>query len=165
MTSATSFEHRSAIAPLALAAVLLLGGSSAALAQSFTQSGANSTSPVNLLPFVGSPTFLDFTGNQVNIGNSAPGSFAALAGAVLLADGLTIASGEHAVGSVNFSGAGTRVELGGGPVNRLVVGNWGIGSLVVSGGALLDATVNAAACAAPVGRCYNAIGAIVAIRS
>jgi T5SS/PEP-CTERM-associated repeat protein len=144
---------------IAAAAGLTLGAMPAARAQVqyFTQSGTNYTYPVNLLPFSGNPSSLDFTGNTIQIaGNNSPGSFSALAGAQLKADGLSIAyGGTGALGNVTFSGAGTKVELLGGSVNRLDVGTWGTGTLTVLAGGLLDATVNAGACT---GGCYNYIG-------
>ena len=81
---------------IAAAAGLTLGAMPAARAQVqyFTQSGTNYTYPVNLLPFSGNPSSLDFTGNTIQIaGNNSPGSFSALAGAQLKADGLSIAYG------------------------------------------------------------------------
>jgi len=122
----------------------------------FTQSGSNYTYPVNQLPFNGNPSSLDFTGNTVQIaGNNSPGSFSAQAGALLKADGLSIGyGGTSALGDVTFSGAGTKVDLGG-AVNRLDVGTWGRGTLTVSGGALVDATVNPLACG---NGCFNFVG-------
>ena len=43
-------------------------------------------------------------------------------------------------------------------MNRLEIGTWGTGSLTVSAGALIDATLNAAACSAPGAFCYSFIG-------
>jgi hypothetical protein len=137
--------------PLAAAAALLIGGAPAAQAQSFSQSGDNSTSPVNLLPFVGNPTSLDFGDNTIFIANSGLASFSALSGAQLNAGALSIANGGTSIGTVLLSGVAagtgvaTRVTLGGSG-NRLVVGNWGTGTLTVQAGALLDATVNSSAC-------------------
>jgi T5SS/PEP-CTERM-associated repeat protein len=151
----TSPSARFTPQPLALAAAaaLLFGAQTPAAAQSFTQSGANSTSPNNLLPFVGNPSSLDFTGDTIFIGNSAAGSFSAIAGALLKADALSIANGNTGAGSVLFTGAGTKAEFGGSG-NRLEVGNWGVGTMTVSAGALVDATVNAAAC----GTCSTFVG-------
>ena len=89
----------------------------------------NYTYPVNLLPFSGNPSSLDFTGNTIQIaGNNSPGSFSALAGAQLKADGLSIAyGGTGALGNVTFSGAGTKVEAAGWlsqPPRRRHLGYW-----------------------------------------
>jgi T5SS/PEP-CTERM-associated repeat protein len=140
---------------VASAATLLLGSGSQVLAQSFTQSGANSTSPNNLLPFAGTPSSLDFGDDIVYIGNGALGSFSALAGALFNAGALSIANGGTvgSIGTATFDGSGTKVELGAN-VNRLEVGNWGTGTLTVSGGALLDAAVNPGSCSS----CFNVIG-------
>ncbi|MBN8508057.1 MAG: PEP-CTERM sorting domain-containing protein [Burkholderiales bacterium] len=153
---------RFALKPLALAAAVLLAPP--VLAQSFSQSGFNSTSPTNLLPFVGNPTSLDFTGNRMYVGAGGLGSFSALAGAILQADSLTLATGSSDIGNFSASGVnsvtGGRTQVllgGGGQVNRLEVGNWGNGTLTVSGGALVDATVNAAACTVS-SWCYSFIG-------
>lgn len=140
--------------PMAVAVGLALGGALPAQAQSFTQSGANSTSGnPSGLPFVGNPASLDFGTDAIYIGNSAPGSFSALAGAQLTAGALSIANGgvpyvpanpgtgdpaSGSWGNVTFGGAGTAVTLTG-TQNRLEVGNWGTGTLTVSGGALVDA--------------------------
>ena len=178
---AHSASTRFAVQPLAIAAAaaLLLTAGFRVQAQSFTQSGANSTTgPVSLLPYAGDPASLNFGTETIYIGNSAPGSFSALAGAQLSAGALSIANGglpyvpanpatgapaSGSYGDVTFTGVNpstlvpTTVLLGG-IGNRLEVGNWGTGTLTVSGGALLDATVNAAACSAPGGNCYNFIG-------
>ena len=161
MTTQLRRSCRHSLRPLASAAAIscLLACSLPAQAQSFTQSGANRTSPVNFLPFVGSPTSLDFRGNTMTVGNAAPGSFGALAGALLQVDQLILASGGTGVGSVTLSGAGTRVELGGTISQRLNVGSWGTGTMVVSAGALVDATtVSAAACSVVVAGCDTFVG-------
>jgi T5SS/PEP-CTERM-associated repeat protein len=126
-----------------------------AQAQFFISTGANSSFPVNLFPIDPSLSVLDFTGNTVSIGNSQPGSFSALAGALLKADGLNIGDNGTGSGSVSVTGAGTRVQLGG-AANRLQVGNWGVGSLMVSDGAVIDAALNTGVC--PTGTCNSFIG-------
>ncbi len=131
--------------PVAIAAALVLFGAGPALAQSFSQAGANNTFPNNLLPYAGNPSSLDFTGDTVYIGNGGVGSFSAMAGALLKADGLAIGTAGNGTGSFAASGAGTRVELGG-TSGRLGVGSWGTGTLTVSSGAVVDATLNPAVC-------------------
>ena len=153
----------SSFRPLAVAAAagLLVGAGPAARAQVyFTQSGANSTSPTNYLPFNSpAPQSLHFGTDTIYIANSAPGSFSALAGAQLTAGAVSIANGgvsgpSGSVGDVIFSGVGTNVQLSG-SANRLEVGNWGTGTLTVSGGALIDATLNPGNCGV---NCYNVVG-------
>jgi T5SS/PEP-CTERM-associated repeat protein len=163
--AAVSARRRIAFRPLATAAAaLLLSAGNSVQAQSFTQSGANSTAPNNYLPFNEAllPVSLNFGNDTIYIANSAPGSFSALSGAQLTAGTLSIANGGVAgsVGSVTFDGVNpstlvpTTVLLGGSG-NRLEVGNWGTGTLNVSGGALLDASLNYAACG---NGCNNFIG-------
>lgn len=152
--------------PLALAAAMLMAAQAQAQvpAPSFTQSGANSTSGnPSGLPFVGNPVSLDFGTDTVFIANGAPGSFSALAGAVLQAGALSVANSGTGVGTFTATGinqgTGIRTQiLLGGSSNRLEVGNWGTGTLTVSAGASLDATVNAAVCSAPGASCFNFIG-------
>lgn len=143
---------------LAVAAALALVATPPAHAQFFSSSGSNISYPVNLFPINPNAPSLDFTGNTVSIGNPAAGSFAAMAGALLKADALSIGDSGTGNGSVTVSGPGTSTLLGGATVNRLQVGNWGTGSMTVSAGAVVDATVNAAACTAPGAWCYSFIG-------
>jgi T5SS/PEP-CTERM-associated repeat protein len=145
------------VSPLALVAALTMSAALPARAQFFSSTGANSTAPVNLLPIDPAVATFDFTGNTLYVGNSASGSFSAMAGALLKGNALSIASGATGSGSVTVTGPGTRAQLGG-RTNRVEVGNWGVGSLVVSAGALVDATVNAGACTAPGAWCYSFIG-------
>ena len=142
---------------IALAAASLLAVSPPACAQFFSHSGSVGTFPFNFFPINGSVSFYDMTGNTLFVGSSAPGSFSASAGALLKADHLTIGNGGSGSGSVTVSGSPTRIELGG-TGNRLEVGNWGSGSMLVSAGALVDATLNAAACSGQGAFCNNFIG-------
>lgn len=150
MKSLAGTRLRLHLTPLAAALCLL---AQPGWTQSFSQSGSNSTYPNNYLPFSGSPTSLNFGTDNVYIGNSAAGSFAAAAGAAFKAGSLSLGNGGSGTGTVTFSGAGTKVELGANQ-NRLEIGNFGSGTLTVSGGALLDATVNASTCS----DCWNVIG-------
>ncbi len=138
------------LSPVACAcgALLTIGATSPAAAQSFSSSGANNSYPTNLFPVNANARALDFGTNTVQIGSSAPGSFAAMGGSLLKAAGLQIGTGGTGSGTVAVSGAGTTVQLGGASnTNRLDVGSWGAGTLTVSGGALVDAAVNASTCA------------------
>ena len=158
--SGLRFEYRPVA--IAVASALLLSAGLSAQAQSFTQSGANSTTGnPSGLPFVGNPVSLNFGTDTIYIANGAAGSFAALAGAVLQAGALSVANGATGVGTFTATGINpgtglaTKVLLGGSNVNRLEVGNWGNGTMTVSGGALVDATVNPLACGTG---CYSFIG-------
>jgi hypothetical protein len=94
------FAFRSTV--IAAATALAFSAILPAQAQSFTQSGANSTSGnPSGLPFVGNPASLDFGTDAIYIAIGAPGSFSALAGAQLTAGGLYIA--ELGVPGVNGS--------------------------------------------------------------
>ncbi len=147
--------------PVAVAATLvLIAGVAPVQAQSFSQSAANNnTFPNNLLPYAGNPAVLDFTGDAVYIGNGGIGSFSGMAGALLKADSLSIGNGGTVsgtnIGTVTATGAGTRFELGGSN-SRLDVGSWGTGTMTVSAGAVVDATLNPGACAG--NSCFNVVG-------
>jgi T5SS/PEP-CTERM-associated repeat protein len=123
-------------------------------AQYFTSSGAVFTYPTSF-PIDPAAPVLDFTGNVLSVGNAAPGSFSAQAGAVLRADTLTVGNPGNGSGTVTITGAGTLAQFGG-TNNRLEIGNWGTGTLTVAAGALVDATLNAAACST--GFCYGFVG-------
>lgn len=146
------------LAAAVAAALLCPLSAGAALALDYYQySGAVSTWPVNLFPVSTTSATLDLGRNTLGVGNGATGSFSALAGAWLQAGQLAVANGGPGfVGSFNAS-SGAQVDLGG-SLNRLEVGNWGIGSATISGGARLDATVNAGACNAVGAWCNNFIG-------
>lgn len=136
---------------LPAAAALWLAAGLPAQAQFFSSSGATSSFPAGYE----STQVLDLTGTTVSIGNSAPGSFAAMGGGILKAGSLSVGDGVTGSGTVEFTGTGTSALLGG-TVNRLQVGNWGTGSLSVLAGAVIDATVNAGACTGA--WCYGFIG-------
>ena len=160
----------SAFRPLAVSIAATLLMATALPTRSQTTYYQYSGSVSNIPPNVNDPVF-DIGTIDLSVGNSVPGSFSALAGATLTAGALTIANGgvfpanssTGSYGDVTLSGlnpstlAPTTVLLGG-TGNRLQVGNWGEGSLTVSGGALLDATVNAAACSTSGALCNNFIG-------
>ena len=137
---------------IAGAGALLLIAAAPARAQFYDYSGAAGTFPVNFFPINKAVASYDFTGNVVSVGAGAVGSFSALAGSFLKADGINLADG--GIGNGTLVAKGTRIELGG-DVNRLQVGNWGTGTMTVSDGAVIDATVNAAGC---VLHCSNFIG-------
>ena len=126
-------------------------------AQFYSFSGAVGTFPVNLFPINVSQSSQDLSGNTLAVGSSAAGSFSALVGAQLKADGLNVGDGGTGTGSVTVTGASTLVQLGG-PANRFQVGNWGTGSMLVSAGAVVDATVNAGGCTVLGASCRSFIG-------
>lgn len=143
---------------LAPATASLLFAALPAQAQYYSYSGSVYSSPTDLIPTFNPFDFLfDMTGNRLIVGDSVPGSFSALTGAWLKADLFSVGEGGTGTGAFTATGAGTKVELGG-TENRLEVGQWGNGTMVVSAGALVDATVNAVACAAPGAWCNSVIG-------
>lgn len=152
-TPALPFVSRGAFAAVA---ALALAWSPATHAQ-FVSSGANNSYPVNLFPIDPSATTLDFGLNNVTIGNGGVGNFSALSGSLLKAGSLSLGDAGTGSGTVLIDGVGTSALLAGFG-NRLQVGNWGTGALTVSGGAVIDATVDAAGCSAPGAFCNNFIG-------
>ncbi len=142
---------------LSLTVWVTLAAAAPASAQFYSSSGANSTSPVNLFPVDPARQVLDLGANSLLVGNSGVGSFSAMAGASLNAAGLSVGNGGTGSGTVTVTGARTQATLGG-TGNRLEIGNWGSGSLTVSNGALVDATVNAAACRAAGAFCNSFVG-------
>jgi T5SS/PEP-CTERM-associated repeat protein len=153
---------RPCIAAMAVACAFAAAPSAAQI----TTSGTVFTTP-GVFP-VG-PGDTDIGNNALFVGdsgnNGALGTLNVTGGGLLRVWGLSIASGggtSPGNGVVDISGAGTRVELTGdstpGVMSHLSLGSWGIGKLTVSGGAVLDGTVNIANCqAAPGYQCANLI--------
>ncbi|MGQ3093895.1 MAG: type VI secretion system baseplate subunit TssK, partial [Roseateles sp.] len=99
-----------------------------------------------------------FAAADVFVGHSATGTLDMRAGGRLDARQLNLAVGQdrNSEGRVTIHGAGTLLALGGVDTHRLSVGHSGTGALTVSGGALLDASLDPAACA---GRwCGSSVG-------
>ncbi len=138
----------------AVASIALLGAGLPAQAETqyYDYSGSVGTYPFDFFPIDPFTSFYDFSGDTLFVGSSAPGSFSVFAGAWMKIDGLSLGDGGIGNGTANVSGG--RIDLGG-DTNRLQVGNWGTGSMTVSAGGLVDATVNAGAC---VLHCYNFVG-------
>ena len=162
MSRLVATTRRPRLAPLAaaVAAALLcpLSAGAAPALDYYQYSGAVSTWPTDLFPVSTTSPTLDLGSNTLGVGNGATGSFSALAGSWLMAGQLSVANGGPGVtGTFIATGSAARVDLGG-TQNRLEVGNWGQGSATISGGALLDATVNAAACSVAGAWCNNFIG-------
>lgn len=139
----------------AVAVAALLGAASAARAETqyYEYDGSVFTNPFDFFPIDKFTSFYDFSGNTLNVGSSAPGSFSAFAGAWMKVDALSV--GDRGNGSGTVSVTGGRIDIGGDDNNRLQVGNWGTGLMTVSAGGLVDATVNAGAC---VLHCFNFVG-------
>ncbi len=142
-TAAT--RHR--LTSTAAAVLGLMLTSSQAHAAYYDFSGSVNTFPTNVFPIDPGIAALDLgPATFLSVGNGGAGSFSALAGAQFSAGGVSVADGQG-TGTATFTGAGTVAVLSGstGAV-RLSVGNWGTGTLTVSGGALIDAAQNAAGC-------------------
>ena len=153
-------------APLSAVAagVLLVLAAPWAQAQ-FSSSGATYVYPGNAaVPNGTGPVDLGNVGLQV--GSGAAGSFSALGASVLRVGAVLVGSGNGAAngnGTMLLDGAGTTVTLVGdgfsnGVVNRLGVGEWGQGSLTVSGGAVLNGRAEAANCLGQFQYCNNFVG-------
>lgn len=148
-----------ALPPLALAAAALLAAHLPAQAQYYDYSGVVLTSPTDLFPVNVFNAALDLRPNMLFVGVGAPGSFSVFAGADLQANNLVLGTSGTGNGSFSVEGnyesnTSALVELTGSGV-RLDVGSWGTGLLTVKQGALLDASVDTAACG--IG-CFNIIG-------
>ncbi|MDQ2778226.1 MAG: PEP-CTERM sorting domain-containing protein [Pseudomonadota bacterium] len=105
------------------------------------------------------PGDTDLGSGRLFIGNGIPGSFAVDAGSSFDAGQLILARQGNGTAMVVIDGTNTIVGLrGDGNNNRFEVGSWGVGSAIVSGGALLDARVDPAACLQGTRYCNNFIG-------
>ena len=156
MTRIQRHQHRQFSRHAVAAAVALVAAWAwPAQAQFYTYTGAINSYPTNLFPIDTSQAALNLGSNQLWVGSGAVGSFAALAGAQFSVGGLVAGGGATGSGSLVFDGAQVLV---GGQGGRLDIGGWGVGSLLVKGGSLLDATVNSAACGLPGQGCSNYIG-------
>ena len=93
------------------------------------------------------------TTNNYSIGNGAAGTLTINGGSTFTAGTLSAANGGTGNGTIVVDGLGTTVTRNPvGNVNVVQPGNWGIGSLTISGGAVFDAT-NVASCSVALGWC------------
>lgn len=147
---------------LALAAALASCGLSA-------QAQFSSSGLVNVYPGAAAvpagPGNADLGNVGLFVGNGGAGSFSALGGSQLRVGALMVGpSGSgNGDGTVLIDGAATKVSLvgdgfGDGVVNRLGVGEWGVGALTVSGGATLDGRAESANCLGVNHYCNNFVG-------
>lgn len=159
-SNASIFSTRRRWSPIALAvaaAFAAVPGSA-----QITTSGAVNTWPGS---FAIGPGNTDIGNNGLFVGNGALGTLDVGGGSTLRVGALSVGpSGSgNGNGTVMVSGLGTRLELVGdgfsdGVLNRLGVGDWGLGRLTVAGGAVLDGTVNGSACLGVNHYCNNFIG-------
>lgn len=153
-----------AVRPLALAAATLFAGMPVAHGQDYyAVSGSVATALTSggpQTPLAINPTTALFSipDRDLWVGSGGlQGSFAALAGAQLTVGDLYIGNNRTVSDSFSAAGAGALVAITG-TGNRLTVGGDGIGTLLVSGGAKLDATASASACTLAGAWCHNFIG-------
>jgi T5SS/PEP-CTERM-associated repeat protein len=128
----------------------------------FSTSGANYVNPASA-PVPNGPGNADLGNVGLSIGQGASGSFSAIGGSTLRVGNLSVGDGGTGSGSVVFDGPGTKVFVIGdgfsqGVINRLQVGNWGKGSLTVSGGALLSTRTETAPCVLQFHYCSTYVG-------
>jgi len=152
---------RQALAPLAMALAALLGAPAQA---QFSSSGVVNVYPGNAAVPAGAGN-ADLGNVGLFVGNGAFGSFSAAGGSQLRVGSLLIgpSGAGNGDGSVVIDGMLTKVSLIGdgfsdGVINRLGVGEWGKGSLMVSGGATLDGRAESASCLGQFHYCNNFIG-------
>lgn len=130
----------------------------------FSSSGLNNVFPGNAA-VPGGAGFRDLGNVDVYIGNGGVGSFSAMAGSPLRVGSFSIGNSGPGVGSGSLvlDGADTKALLIGdgisqGVGNRLEIGNWGKGSLTVSGGAALDGRTEIAPCQIQFRSCATFVG-------
>lgn len=83
--------------------------------------------------------------SELTVGNAGTGHLEVLAGAQLQVGQLNVGM-QMGSGRVQLDGVGSRIELTGVGRHRLNLGQWGEGSMTVSGGAVLEASGGAADC-------------------
>jgi len=83
--------------------------------------------------------------SQLTVGNAGTGRLEVLASAQLNAGQLNVGM-QMGTGTVLLDGIGSRIDLTAIGTHRLNLGQWGDGSMTVSGGAVLDASGGAADC-------------------
>ncbi|MFN3302501.1 MAG: beta strand repeat-containing protein [Roseateles sp.] len=111
--------------------------------------------PSNLIGLNGGEGSLDvrgagsqaqFQSGHLDVGHGGTGRLSVAQGGAVSALSLSVGIGASGQGSVVVDGAGSVLTLANTDGHRLSIGNGGEGRLTVSGGALLDATLDAAAC-------------------
>lgn len=158
-------QARAAFQPIALAAAVLLGSSLPAQAQYYDYEGSVFTWPTDLIPSIDAfDPVLDLRPNSLTVGAGATGSFSVWAGADMQAWAIYLGHNGTGNGSMVVQGQteGTPISALvrlGGTDNRLGIGEWGTGTLTVSGGAIVDATVDTAGCGAASCRSFVGNGA------
>ena len=128
-----------------LACFVAFTAGSVAHAQISVTPGTAGTWPVQFLPI--GPLDTDLGNNSLSVGGAlnGPGTLSVAGGSVLRAAALYLGNEGTGGGNALLSGIGSRIELTGN-IPRLTVGAFGTGSLTMSQGATLDASLNPSSC-------------------
>ena len=114
---------------------------------------------VSPLPLVIGPGDTDLGSSALFVGRGASGTLMVNAGSMFDLGQLFLATNGNGTATGVIDGVNTRVRLrGDGNVNRFEVGNWGVGTFTVSGGATLDGRFTPASCTLGAQFCNNFIG-------
>jgi len=165
MNKHTARRASAAFQPIAIAAAMLLGTSPPAQAQYYDYEGSVFTWPTDLVPTIDIfSAALDLRPNSLTVGAGAAGSFSVWAGADMQAAAIYLGHDGNGSGTMVVQGQTEGTPISAlvrlsGTDNRLGIGEWGIGTLTVSGGAIVDATLDAAGCAAASCRSFVGNGA------
>jgi T5SS/PEP-CTERM-associated repeat protein len=137
---------------IAVACLLACGASQAIV----SVTGSWQVFPNNLPIGPGDTDLLD---SSLELGRAAVGGLTVNAGSKLDLGRLKVGNQGTGSASVVLDGTDSRLRMrGNGDGNRLEVGNYGVGTLTVSGGATLDGRFDAAACLVGTQFCNNFIG-------
>lgn len=140
---------------LSLAAAIVCAGLAPAKAE-VSVTGNFGVYPIFISP---GPGDTDLGTNALGLGSSGVATLLVNNNSFLSAANINFGNGGSGVATGLIDGVGTRVNLvGDGNTNRLEVGNWGRGSLTISGGATLDGRASSAACLTLNRWCNNFIG-------
>ena len=105
------------------------------------------------------PGDTDLGDSGLLVGSGAAGSLVVNGGSLFDLGRISLANSGTGTATGTIDGINSRMRLrGDGNINRFEVGNWGVGSFTVSGGATLDGRFNASACTIGAQLCNNFIG-------
>jgi hypothetical protein len=124
------------------------------------QSAVTVTGDINAFPVaipIG-PGNVSSPATGIQIGLPGAGSLTADGGSQVNLRAIYFGAGGAGHGTGLFTDPGTRVTLTGDNGQRLIVGDWGAGTLTVAGGAVLDTLTNQAACHVPFHFCDVFVG-------
>ena len=105
------------------------------------------------------PGNTDLGGRTLGLAGSGTADLLVNGGSILSASSIRFGDGGMGVATGLLDGPGSRINLtGDGNTNRLELGAWGRGVLMVSGGATLDGRINSADCNLGAKWCHNFVG-------